>query len=137
MGERRGKLPVDLLLGLKSRGVRIQDGNEVYETITGKVPIESIRLGWLLFSPGCHASRLHLAYKRVASILVSVVGLILCLPLIPFVILAINLTSPGPIFYRQRRVGRDGVVFDCYKFRTMDADAEADTGATWALDDDP
>jgi sugar transferase (PEP-CTERM system associated) len=137
MGDRRGKLPVDLLLSLKCRGLLVQDGVEVYEAISGKVPIESSRSGWLLFSPGCHASRLHLAYKRVASILVSVVGLILCLPLIPFVILAINLTSPGPIFYRQRRVGRDGVVFDCYKFRTMDADAEADTGATWALDDDP
>jgi sugar transferase (PEP-CTERM system associated) len=137
MGDRRGKLPVDLLLSLKCRGLLVQDGVEVYEAITGKVPIESSRSGWLLFSPGCHASRLHLAYKRAASILVSVVGLILCLPLIPFVILAIKLTSPGPVFYRQRRVGRDGVVFDCYKFRTMRADAEADMGATWALDDDP
>jgi sugar transferase (PEP-CTERM system associated) len=137
MGDRRGKLPVDLLLSLKCRGLLVQDGVELYEEITGKVPIESVRLGWLLFSPGCHASRLHLAYKRASSILVSVLGLILCFPLVPLVILAIWFTSPGPIFYRQRRVGRDGVIFHCYKFRTMRADAEADTGPTWALDSDP
>lgn len=137
MADRRGKLPVDLLLALKCRGLLVQDGVDVYEAITGKVPIESIRLGWLLFSPGCHASRLHLAYKRTASVIVSIIGLILSLPLLPFIILAIKLTSTGPILYRQKRVGRDGIVFNCYKFRTMRADAEADIGPTWALDDDP
>jgi sugar transferase (PEP-CTERM system associated) len=137
MGDRRGKLPVDVLLSLKCRGLQVQDGVEVYEAITGKVPIESVRSGWLLFSPGCHASRFHLAYKRAASVLVSIFGLILSLPLLPFIILVIKLTSPGPVFYRQKRVGRDGVVYYCYKFRTMRADAEADTGPTWADDDDP
>jgi len=137
MGDRRGKLPVDALLSLKCRGLQVQDGVEVYEAITGKVPIESVRSGWLLFSPGCHASRFHMIYKRAASVLVSIVGLPLCLPLLPFVILAIKLTSPGPVFYRQKRVGRDGVEYFCYKFRTMCADAEADSGPTWADDDDP
>ncbi len=137
MGDRRGKLPVDALLSLKCRGLQVQDGVEAYEAITGKVPIESVRSGWLLFSPGCHASRFHLAYKRAASVLVSIVGLLLSLPLLPFIILVIKLTSPGPVFYRQKRVGRDGIVYYCYKFRTMRADAEADTGPTWAGDDDP
>ena len=137
MGDRRGKLPVDLLLSLKCRGLQVQDGVEVYEAITGKVPIESIRLGWLLFSPGCYSSRFHLAYKRAASILISIIGLLVSLPLLPFVILAIKFTSRGPVLYRQKRVGRDGVPFHCYKFRTMRANAEADTGPTWALDDDP
>jgi len=137
MGDRRGKLPVDALLSLKCRGLQVHDGVEVYEAITGKVPVESVRLGWLLFSPGCHASRIHLAYKRIASILVSTAGLVLSLPLLPFIVLAIKLSSPGPVLYRQKRTGRDGLVFDCYKFRTMRADAEADTGPTWARDDDP
>ena len=137
MGDRRGKLPVDTLLALKCRGLQVQDGVEVYEAITGKVPIESVRSGWLLFSPGCYASRFYLAYKRAASVLVSILGLTLSLPLLPFIVLVIKLTSPGPVFYRQRRVGRDGVVYYCYKFRTMRADAEADTGPTWAGDDDP
>jgi lipopolysaccharide/colanic/teichoic acid biosynthesis glycosyltransferase len=55
----------------------------------------------------------------------------------PFVFLAIKLDSPGPVLYRQERVGRGGKPFFCYKFRTMRQDAEADTGPTWALDDDP
>jgi FlaA1/EpsC-like NDP-sugar epimerase len=70
-GDRRGKLPVEHLLTLKSRGVRIQDGTDVYESITGKVPVESLRLGWLLFSPGFCVSRFLLIYKRVASVLIS------------------------------------------------------------------
>jgi len=137
MGDRRGKLPVNVLLSLKCRGLQVQDGAEVYEAITGKVPIESIRLGWLLFSPGCHASAFHLAYKRAASILISILGLLLTLPLLPFVILVIKLTSRGPAFYHQKRVGRDGRVYECYKFRTMRADAEADSGPTWTGDEDP
>jgi len=135
--ERRGKLPVDLLLSLKNRGVQVQDGNDVYESITGKVPIESIRLSWLLFAPGSHASRLFLFYKRLVSVLISIIGLLVTLPLLPFVALAIRLSSRGQVLYSQCRVGRDGVVFRCYKFRTMRADAEADTGPTWAKDDDP
>jgi sugar transferase (PEP-CTERM system associated) len=136
MGERRGTLPVEFLLSLKCHGVRVQEGTEIYEAITGKVPIESLRLSWLLFSRGCHASRLLLTYKRLADILASIFGLLLSLPLLALIALAIRLTSPGPFLYRQKRVGRDGVVFDCYKFRTMRADAEADTGPTWAGDDD-
>lgn len=137
MDDCRGKLPVELLLSLKSRGVRVLEGTEVYEAITGKVPIESVRLSWLLFSPGCYASRFFLAYKRLASVVVSILGMLVTFPLVPFIVLAIRLSSPGPILYRQKRVGRDGAVFHCYKFRTMHADAEADTGPTWATDDDP
>jgi sugar transferase (PEP-CTERM system associated) len=137
MEERRGKLPVDLLLSLKNRGVQVQDGNDVYESITGKVPIESIRLSWLLFSPGSHASGLFLIYKRFASVVISIVGLLLSLPLLPFVIIAIKLSSPGRVLYSQNRVGQDERIFRCYKFRTMRSDAEADTGPTWAEDDDP
>ena len=137
MEERRGQLPVDLLLSLKNRGVLVQDGNDVYESMTGKVPIESIRLSWLLFSPGAHASKLFLIYKRFASVMVSIVGLLLSLPLIPFVILAIKLSSPGRVLYWQNRVGRDDKIFRCYKFRTMRSDAEADSGPIWAENNDP
>jgi sugar transferase (PEP-CTERM system associated) len=137
MEERRGKLPVDLLLSLKNHGVQVQDGNDVYESITGKVPIESIRLSWLLFSPGSHASGLFPIYKRFASVVISIVGLLLSLPLLPFVIIAIKLSSPGGVLYWQNRVGRDDRIFRCYKFRTMRSDAETETGPTWAEDEDP
>jgi exopolysaccharide biosynthesis polyprenyl glycosylphosphotransferase len=64
-------------------------------------------------------------------------GLLLSIPLFPFIILAIKLSSPGRVLYWQNRVGRDGAVFRCYKFRTMRTDAESDTGPTWAENDDP
>jgi exopolysaccharide biosynthesis polyprenyl glycosylphosphotransferase len=69
--------------------------------------------------------------------LVSAVGLLLTLPLLPFIVLAIKLDSSGPVLYHQERVGLGGQHFYCHKFRTMRRDAEADTGATWATDDDP
>jgi sugar transferase (PEP-CTERM system associated) len=137
MGERRGKLPVGTLLSLKSTGVLVQDGTDVYESITGKVPVESLRLGWLLFSQGFHVSRFLLLYKRIAAVIVSSLGLLLSIFVVPLVVVVIKLTSPGPALYRQKRVGRNGVLFDCYKFRTMRADAEADSGPTWAGDEDP
>jgi sugar transferase (PEP-CTERM system associated) len=137
LDDRRGRLPVEMLLTLKSRGVLVQDGTEYYEQITGKILIESLRLGTLVFSSGFHLSRFLVIYKRLASILVSVVGLVLTLPLLPFISLAIKLTSPGRLLYHQKRVGKDGATFYCHKFRTMRADAEADTGPTWADDDDP
>jgi sugar transferase (PEP-CTERM system associated) len=119
MRDCRGKLPVGPLLRFKSQGVRIQDGAEVYETVTGKVPIESLRLSWLLFSPGFHISRWLLLYKRVFALAVSAFGLLLCAPLMGLIAIAIRLDSPGPIIFRQKRIGKDGKAFTLYKFRSM------------------
>jgi sugar transferase (PEP-CTERM system associated) len=137
LSDRRGRLPVELLLSMKSRGIPVEDGTDLYERVTGKIPIESLRLGTLLFSSGFLVSRFLVTYKRVASILISIVGLILALPLLPFIALAIKLNSPGRILYHQKRVGLNDTIFFCHKFRTMRADAEADTGPTWAGDEDP
>ncbi len=119
MGERRGKLPVEGLLNLKSHGMSVQDGGEVYEAVTGKVPVESLHLSWLLFSPGFRVSRPLIMYKRVASVALSSLGLVLALPLMTLTALAVRLNSLGPVIFRQRRVGQDGKIFTLYKFRTM------------------
>jgi sugar transferase (PEP-CTERM system associated) len=126
MNERRGVLPVKALLQLKSRGVRIQDGAEMYEAVTGKLPIESLRLSWLLFSPGFEVSRWLLVYKRVSSVIWSTVGLILVLPLMALIALAIRLDSAGPVIFRQKRVGQNGEIFTLFKFRTMIHGADQD-----------
>ncbi len=119
MGDRRGKLPVEALLQLKSRGVKIQDGAEMYEAVTGKIPIESLRLSWLLFSPGFRVSGVLLMYERIFSLTLCVIALIFSLPFMALVALAIRLDSVGPVIYRQKRVGQNGRVFTLYKFRTM------------------
>lgn len=119
MGERRGKLPVEALLQLKASGIQVQDGAEVYEAVTGKVPLESLRLSWLLFSPSFYVSRPLLVYKRVFSFLISLLCLVVAAPIMAIAAIAIRLDSPGPIIFKQKRVGAGGKLFTLYKFRTM------------------
>src|SRR6202030_1903209 len=70
------------------------------------------------------------------SVVISLAGLILALPLFPLIMLAIRCDSKGPIFYTQTRVGKGGRTFKVVKFRTMRQDAEAG-GPKWAGDNDP
>jgi sugar transferase (PEP-CTERM system associated) len=126
LGERRGTLPVELLLRLKSRGVLIRDGAEVYETLTGKVCVGSLRLSWLLFSSGFRVSRPLLVYKRAISIIFSVVGLVAALPVMGIIAAAIRLDSKGSVLFRQERVGQGGKVFRLAKFRSMVETADPD-----------
>ena len=126
MGERRGRLPVEDLLRLKTRGVFVQDGNDVFESLTGKVPLDSLRLSWLVFARGYPVSQFVLFYKRVMSIAFSALGLLLAMPLMALIAVALKLDSKGPVIFRQKRVGQDGRLFDLYKFRSMQVDADAD-----------
>lgn len=119
MNERRGNLPVQPLLQLKSRGISIQDGAKLYEAITGKLPIESLRMSWLLYSPDLELSHPLVIYKRVSSFIWSASGLILASPLMALIALAIRLDSDGPAIFRQKRVGLHGEIFTLFKFRTM------------------
>lgn len=137
MGDRRGALPVEELLELRLSGVKIEDATTLLEKIYGKIELDQLRPSWLIFSEGFWLNPASQVMRRMVSILVSLTGLIIALPLLPFIALVVKLSSPGEIFYRQKRVGQHGTVFYCYKFRTMRADAEADSGATWASDDDP
>ncbi|MDQ7053962.1 MAG: sugar transferase [candidate division KSB1 bacterium] len=75
--------------------------------------------------------------KRLIDVTVAVAVLILGLPLWLVVTLLIKLDSPGPVIYRQERVGQNGRLFKIYKFRSMVQDAEKMTGPKWAEKDDP
>ncbi len=74
--------------------------------------------------------------KRSLDLLGSLIFLILFSPIYLFLSVLIKLTSKGPIFYSQRRMGADGKTFTLYKFRSMKIDAEKDTGAVWATQND-
>lgn len=75
--------------------------------------------------------------KRLVDVLVSSAILVAGIPLWAAVAAAVRLTSRGPVIYRQERVGRAGELFTIYKFRTMERNAEAETGPVWASEDDP
>jgi len=75
--------------------------------------------------------------KRLIDLAVSFIVLVAGIPVWLALAVVIRATSPGPVIYRQERVGRHGRVFTMYKFRTMRRDAEARTGPIWAVADDP
>jgi len=137
LNDRRGTLPVEELLALRLAGAKVEDATSWLEKISGRIEVDQLYPSWLIFTEGFRFNRFNHFLRRVLNLTAAFVGLMFGLPLIPFIALAIKLDSPGPILYRQKRVGRGGAIFYCYKFRTMRRDAEADTGATWAWDDDP
>jgi exopolysaccharide biosynthesis polyprenyl glycosylphosphotransferase len=75
--------------------------------------------------------------KRSLDVIISLIVLVLSLPLMLIISIIIKSTSEGPVIYSQKRVGRNGRNFTMYKFRTMVNDAEAESGPTWASDNDP
>ncbi len=130
--DRRGQMPLFELLALKTKGMRIEDGVEVYERITGKIPVETLTPGWLLFGRGFRASSSYRSVKHVVSVVFSAVALLIVSPIMLAAATLIKLTSPGPVFFRQERVGEDGKVFTILKFRSMREDAEQQSGPQWA-----
>ena len=137
MPDRRGTLPVEELLDLRLRGVKVEEATTWLERISGRIEVDQLYPSWLIFADGLRFSSFFRLVRRTLNFSVGLVGTLISLPLVPFIVLAVRLDSAGPVLYRQQRVGRRGVIFYCYKFRTMRVDAEADTGATWASDDDP
>jgi sugar transferase (PEP-CTERM system associated) len=136
MEERRGELPVDALLAMRMRGVEIEEVGSLLERLTGKLQLEGLRPSNLLFCEGFNMKPSLQVTQRAASMVVAFIGLLLFVPFFPFVALAVKLSSKGPIFFSQSRVGLDGHVFNVHKFRTMFTDAES-KGAKWATKDDP
>jgi sugar transferase (PEP-CTERM system associated) len=137
MPDRRGTLPVEELLELRLNGVKVEEATSWLEKISGRIEVEQLHASWLIFAEGFRFSTFFRIVRRGLNFSLALVGLVISFPLLPFILLAVKLDSSGPALYRQKRVGRRGVTFYCYKFRTMRQDAEADTGATWAADDDP
>jgi len=137
MSDRRGSLPVSQLLQLRLEGVKVEEATSLLEKITGRIDVQQLYPSWFVFGDGFRYSTGLGVVRRMVALVASAVLMVAVLPLIPLIILAIKLDSQGPVLYRQKRVGLGGAIFNCYKFRTMHQNAEADTGPTWACDNDP
>ena len=134
--DRRGELPLRELLNLRFQGVVIEEAGSLLERLTGKLYLDGLRPSSFIYSEGFRVKPSQQIARRIVSTLTAASGLLLFLPIFPFVVLLVRLSSSGPIFFRQTRVGLAGKNFTVYKFRTMRTDAEV-SGAKWATKDDP
>jgi len=127
-----------ILLDCQAAGLSIIQMPALYETLTGRVPVEHVRNDWLL-PVEVTGGRNSLAYYFFVHLLdwgFSVVAGFFFLFIAPIIALLIKLDSPGPIFYRQVRLGKGGQPFELIKFRSMTVNAEQSKGAQWATKND-
>src|SRR3989338_7977495 len=108
-----------------------------YERLTGKVPMGAINQIWFLENLSEGKKRGYELTKRMFDSVFAIIIGIISLILYPLIALAIKTSSPGPIFYKQKRFGQSSKAFKIIKFRTMRKDAEKDTGAVWTTENDP
>ena len=116
-------------------GCILQDECTFYEDFFEQIPVGNIDESWFFRSRINLNYRFQILMKRWMDIALSICGLILFAPLFPLVWIAIRLSSTGPVFYSQTRIGQFGRNFQIYKFRTMTINAEED-GVKWAGADD-
>tara|TARA_R110002096_G_scaffold367840_1_gene561117 strand:+ start:55388 stop:56776 length:1389 start_codon:yes stop_codon:yes gene_type:complete len=135
--ERRGRLPVSDLLACKINGTYISEAASFIERQVGALNLAMFNPSWMIFSDGFdNTKKLDLFVKRFFDVVASAILLIVSMPLLLLTAIAVKLTSKGPIFYRQERMGLMGRPFDVLKFRSMTVNAEADGVPKWAQQDD-
>ncbi|MDP2654446.1 MAG: exopolysaccharide biosynthesis polyprenyl glycosylphosphotransferase [Candidatus Omnitrophota bacterium] len=126
-------------VGLESASLEPGSSNDWNAKPRGRAPEPSTMV---LFGSGfmgmlvSFVRRIYLVAKRGMDIAISITALILLSPLFLLAAILIKCTSRGPVLYTQTRVGKEGRLFEIYKFRTMRVDAEKHTGAVWASKND-
>ncbi|MDJ0624399.1 MAG: TIGR03013 family PEP-CTERM/XrtA system glycosyltransferase [Desulfocapsaceae bacterium] len=135
LDDRRGTTPIQELLNYKLHGIAIEGGVTFYENLTAKVMAERVDPSWIIFSDGFSVTKVQQFGKRILDIIASIILLTLSLPVMLITAIIIIFESPGPVFYRQERVGMSRRSFEVIKFRSMVHDAEKD-GAVWATTND-
>jgi sugar transferase (PEP-CTERM system associated) len=133
--ERRG-LPVWQLLQCRMAGVAVTDYMTFWERESGEIDIDEVKPSWLAMSEGFDAHSVRRVVKRSFDVIVSILFLALVSPVMVLAAAAIKLETPGPVFYRQTRVGKNGRDFQIIKFRSMADDAEQGGVPQWAVKND-
>ncbi len=125
------------LMKSRLKGQYILDLGEYYELIWKKVPVEYLSPQWFIFEKGFYLlhNPLVLRAKRLGDVGVSLLLFCLTWPLMLLTAILIKLESRGPVIYQQNRTGKDGRVFNIFKFRSMAFDAEKH-GVQWAKQND-
>jgi exopolysaccharide biosynthesis polyprenyl glycosylphosphotransferase len=125
------------LIHLLESGFIIREYTQVYENITQRIPVQYVSRDFYRYFPFSRSNQnhLYLIIMRLIEVLLSLVGLSICLAIIPLVFLGNLLGNRGKLFYTQERVGKNGEVFNIVKFRTMIKNAEKE-GAVFATTND-
>ena len=130
--ERRGAMPMEEMLMCAQRGIQVTDLSSFFEREAGVVTLSIADPSWLVFSGGFDHSLPRRLSKRFFDIAAATLLLLMAWPVMLIVAVLVKLESPGPMLYRQCRVGEFGEEFELVKFRSMRVDAESDGVARWA-----
>ncbi len=133
---RSGGIPVADLLECRLQGIRIMELSSFFERENGHLQLDSMNASWMILAEGFHQGMLRDTAKRLFDLVISAAILVFSLPVIALAALLIKLESPGPVLYRQERIGQGGKPFTILKFRSMRADAEHDGKPRWASQND-
>jgi sugar transferase (PEP-CTERM system associated) len=134
--QRGGVLPLRALLDCRLNGIRVTDLARYFERVHGQVPIESLKVSWLIYGEGFRQGAMRNVVKRCLDVLLSATLMIVTAPLVLVVAILILLEDGAPVIYRQERVGFRGRTFTTYKLRSMARDAEKNGKAAWATAND-
>lgn len=134
--DRHEHFPETTLMKAKMAGVHIESGVSFLERLCGQVYMRDLRRSYLIFGEKLSRGWSYRVLQRSLDLIGSSVLLILVLPVLALAALAVKLESPGPVLYRQRRLGKDDKPFMINKLRSMRIDAEAASGAVFASDVD-
>ena len=122
---------MEMIMNCSVCGMHVADFVSYYEESFEKLPLEKIGFQWVMAAKSSMTRPLGRAIKRATDVIIATVCLILVLPLWAVIVPAIKLTSRGPVFFRQERLGRGKRIFKIIKFRSMINDAESSCGAVW------
>lgn len=137
-GAELDRLPMQQLIKCKLSGVEVKDRLSFYEEVRGYVDLDAVKADWIVFADGFKGGHLfERAAKRLLDIAISGSVLLITFPIILMAACGVLLTSTGPVFYKQERVGLYGRTFNVLKLRSMYKDAEARGGPQFAGAKDP
>ncbi|OGP88476.1 MAG: undecaprenyl-phosphate glucose phosphotransferase [Deltaproteobacteria bacterium RBG_16_48_10] len=127
----------DILASLKNELVNIKVVSDLYDFVTLRGGVEELDGLPIINIQDTPLQGWGKIAKRMLDMILSVGGLLILSPLMGLIAGFIRLTSPGPILFKQGRMGFDGKIFEMLKFRSMVVDAERETGSVWARPNDP
>jgi sugar transferase (PEP-CTERM system associated) len=136
--DRRNKdFSIEDLLECKLSGIKVTDAASFIEREACQIRVDHLQPSWLVFGNGFDQGYMRAFCKRAFDLIVSIIIFTVSIPAMALTSLLIYLEDRGPIFYRQERIGMDGLPYMVLKFRSMGVNAENGNKPQWASANDP